>query len=63
MPVCEICKKKVKVVYKCKECGAKFCEKCGSKEKEMCEDCLEYEEEILSGYKPEQEVEIEMESD
>ena len=58
MSVCEICKKKVKTVYKCKECGAKFCEKCGEKDREMCEDCIAYDA-TQGGYKLEQEIEIE----
>lgn len=58
MPVCELCKKKVKVTYKCKACSTRFCEKCGDKDKLSCEDCLEYEEGAQGRYKLEQEMEI-----
>ena len=44
MPICEICKKKKKTTFKCKECGAKHCDKCGDVDRELCLDCLRYEE-------------------
>ena len=43
MPKCSICGKEVKEVYKCKECGAKFCKEHGNVDTEMCEDCLDYD--------------------
>jgi predicted nucleic acid binding AN1-type Zn finger protein len=58
MPKCEICNKKVTVVYKCNECGSNFCEKCGKKEKLSCNDCVEYEEQSQGSYKLEQEIEM-----
>jgi hypothetical protein len=57
MPVCEICEKEVKVAYECKECGCKFCEDCGNAERELCDDCLSYEE----GAYGEGEIEVEEE--
>ena len=60
MAKCEICSKTVKTVYSCDECGARFCENCGDKNKLMCQDCLAYEESLKSGYRPEQEIEVEV---
>ncbi|MCW1301281.1 MAG: hypothetical protein QW507_01880 [Candidatus Nanoarchaeia archaeon] len=48
MPRCEICSNEVSKVYKCKSCGAKFCENCGDVDKLICEDCLAFEEELTS---------------
>lgn len=58
MPVCEICNKKQKVVFKCNECGSGFCEKCGDKTRLLCEDCVEYEDRSQGSYKLEQELEV-----
>lgn len=58
MPVCEICRKKVKEVFKCKECGTRFCKKCGDPARLLCKDCIEYEENVMGQYRPEQEIEI-----
>jgi predicted nucleic acid binding AN1-type Zn finger protein len=58
MPVCEICGKKVKIVFKCNECGSSFCEKCGNKTRLLCQDCSEYEEQSQGSYKLEQEIEV-----
>lgn len=41
---CEICGEPVDTVYKCKVCGANFCEECGSVEDKLCLMCLEEEE-------------------
>lgn len=60
MPKCEVCNKKVKIVYSCQECGTKFCEKCGDKNKQMCGDCKGYESEVQGSYRLEQQ-EIDME--
>ena len=49
------------MVYSCDECGAKFCDACGDTKKLMCSDCIGYAEEMRSGYKPEQDIEIEIE--
>ncbi len=57
MPVCELCGKKVKVVYKCKACGARFCENCGDKNRLLCDDCIEYEEGAQGKYRLEQDIE------
>ena len=57
MPVCEICKKNVKTVFKCKECAAKFCSNCGDEARDLCEDCIAFEE-TQDQYKLEQEIEI-----
>lgn len=44
MSVCEFCGTEDEV-YKCKRCGALFCEYCGSVGKRLCVDCLgEFEE-------------------
>lgn len=51
MPKCEICEKKVKTVFRCKECSTRFCKDCGSEEREMCEDCVQYED-AQGGYEP-----------
>ncbi len=42
MPRCEICGRKVKKVWTCKECGVKFCSKDGDPKKLLCRDCLSY---------------------
>lgn len=63
MPVCEMCKKKQKKVFKCKECGSAYCEKCGNKDRELCEDCEAYEEATQGSYKLEQEIEVGSDSD
>ena len=60
MPTCEVCKKKFKVVYKCKECGIQFCTKCGKKERELCVDCAAYEDDAKGGYKLEQEASMDL---
>lgn len=59
MPKCEICEKKFKVVYKCKNCGIAFCQKCGKKDKELCIDCAAYDE-AGGEYKLEQEISMDM---
>jgi len=46
MPRCDICGRKVKQTYRCKVCGARFCKKCGDVEREVCNDCLMYEQDI-----------------
>jgi len=61
MSKCEMCNQKVKTTYACDGCGTRFCEKCGDVKKLMCKDCISYDEEIKGGYKPEQEIEIEIE--
>jgi hypothetical protein len=61
MSKCEICGNKAKITYTCNGCGAKFCEKCGDHKKLTCQDCIGYDEESKGGYKPEQEIEIEIE--
>jgi predicted nucleic acid binding AN1-type Zn finger protein len=44
MPECEICGEESDILYKCKSCGAKFCEDCGSPIEKLCEFCAEEEE-------------------
>lgn len=63
MPKCELCEKKVKTTYKCTECGTRFCEKCGEKERNVCEDCIDYANGAMGQYKPDQKVEIEIDTD
>jgi len=43
LPKCDICKKNVKKLFKCKYCGAMFCENCGDYKNNICKDCKEYE--------------------
>ncbi len=49
MPVCEICENNSIEVFECKKCGVKFCSKCGDSERDICEDCLDYENAYHSG--------------
>jgi len=45
-------------VYRCRECGAMFCEECGDVEARICYDCLgwgEEEEEWEEGWEEEEE--------
>ncbi|MCD6547291.1 MAG: hypothetical protein J7K22_01915 [Nanoarchaeota archaeon] len=65
MPKCEICGKNVKEVFKCKECGAKFCKNDGNVDALLCRYC---EEEMQEMIREEREVmddiqEIEQETD
>jgi hypothetical protein len=49
MPECECCGEIEEKIYKCKRCGAIFCEYCGSPEDRLCIGCLDeedYEEDI-----------------
>jgi hypothetical protein len=45
LPVCEICGLEVAKVMECSQCGAKFCEECGDVKKNLCYDCLGWNEE------------------
>ena len=42
LPKCSICAEAIKLIYVCKECGAKFCKDCGDHKTELCSDCVEY---------------------
>ncbi len=58
MPICDICGMEVAKVYRCRECGAMFCEECGDVEARICYDCLgwgEEEEEWEEGWEEEEE--------
>ena len=41
MPKCDLCGIDEDQLYKCKECGRKFCEWCGDVNEKMCIDCLD----------------------
>ena len=58
MSVCQICEKKAKTSYKCKDCGSRYCSKCGDNERDLCEDCAAYGDGAMGGYRPEQEIAI-----
>lgn len=43
MKKCEICEKELPELFECKNCGTLFCPDCGDGERNMCEDCVAYE--------------------
>lgn len=61
MAKCEICGKTVKTTFQCDDCGCRFCDACGNTKRLLCQDCINYEEETHGGYKPEQQIEIDVE--
>lgn len=44
MPVCDICGESEDELYRCKKCGATYCEWCGSIEDALCSNCFEEED-------------------
>ena len=52
MPVCDICGESEDSLYRCKQCGARFCEWCGSIDDKLCSNCFD-EEEDDTDYKDE----------
>jgi hypothetical protein len=45
MPICEICGMEVVEVTECTQCDAKFCEECGDKKRQLCYDCIGWDDE------------------
>jgi predicted ATP-dependent serine protease len=44
VPVCDICGETEDRLYKCKQCGARFCEWCGSIDDSLCSNCFDEED-------------------
>ncbi len=42
---CELCKCIEEELRDCKKCATVFCDNCGDKERNLCQDCLQFEEE------------------
>ena len=48
MTVCEYCGEIEDKVIKCKQCGTKFCEYCGEPENQLCDECIDNDDDELS---------------
>lgn len=47
MSKCIVCEKKKRNLVVCRSCGGEFCSGCGEHDRELCEDCAEYEGEAF----------------
>jgi predicted nucleic acid binding AN1-type Zn finger protein len=61
MPECEVCGEQVDKVYKCKNCGTRFCEDDGSVSEKLCIYCME--EDTGEEEKVDEEEDVEPEED
>lgn len=50
---CDICGYNKKDLISCKECNQSFCEECGDKKRELCEHCIQFEENQRAVEQPE----------
>jgi len=63
MPECEVCGEQVDKVYKCKNCGTRFCEDDGSVSEKLCIYCMEEEEDTGDEEKLDEEEDVKPEED
>lgn len=47
MGKCDLCGKKKVGVCDCLSCGSKFCDYCGDIDRNVCEECVSYEEDSI----------------